>query len=77
MDTRTGKPAFVHGAVMKDDAGNAFGEMLNKLGRVHDFRARRTEAILDAYIRSGETGRSYQEERDALLAERGLGTIED
>lgn len=58
-------------------AGRAFGEMLNELGDKISRRERRIDTILDAYIRSGKTGRSYQEERDALLSQRGLGTIDE
>lgn len=66
---------------MKNDLGrnigSAFGEALNKLSRIHNYRSRQCDTILDAYIRSGITGRSYQEERDELLRKRGLGTIDD
>lgn len=41
------------------------------------WRQKREDAILDAYIRSARTGRSYAEERDLLFRERGLGKIDD
>jgi hypothetical protein len=53
------------------------GEALDKLAKIADFRTKRCDAILDAYIRSGKTGRSYEEERNEVFRERGLGNIED
>lgn len=59
------------------ELGEALGTAVDQLAKSFSRRSNRMDAILDAYIRSGQTGRSYQEERDALLEERGLGTIDE
>lgn len=66
---------------MKNDAasraGRALGELANEMLDKTSRRMSRMDTILDAYIRSGVTGRPYQEERDKMLRKRGLGTIDD
>jgi hypothetical protein len=64
-------------AKLASQAGRAVGKAVAAWADRFQWRERRADTILDAYIRSGHTGRSYQEERDALLRERGLGRIED
>jgi hypothetical protein len=57
-------------------AGSAFGEMLNQIADRSQWRERRMDAIVEAFARSTRET-SYQEERDELFRERGLGRIED